>query len=231
VVLYRAVRRLAGPGAGLTAAAVLAVTPVTVLLSRGNVSDSLLILLLVLAADAASAALLTGSLRQLLLAGAWVGHRPGGTAGQAPGRKILRWVDPMHPSYTSDKPGIAPDCGMQLEPVYADGAPAGGATPGSALPPGTVQVSAEQQQLVGVKVGTVERTGSSQNLRLLGRVVPDELRTYVINATIDGWITSIGSSTTGSIVKKDEVLATFYSSEFLSAGQALIYALNSRTAP
>ncbi len=73
LVLYRAVRRLAGPAAGLTAAAVLAATPVTVLLSRGNVSDSRLILLLVLAADAASAALLTGSLRQLLLAGVWVG--------------------------------------------------------------------------------------------------------------------------------------------------------------
>src|SRR3984885_10456986 len=73
LVLYRAVRRLAGPAAGLTAATVLAVTPITVLLSRGNVSDSLLILLLVLAADATSAALLTGSLRQLLLAGAWVG--------------------------------------------------------------------------------------------------------------------------------------------------------------
>jgi 4-amino-4-deoxy-L-arabinose transferase-like glycosyltransferase len=73
LVLYRAVRRLAGPAAGLTAAAVLAVTPVTVLLGRGNVSDSLLILLLVLAADATSAALLSGSLRQLLIAGVWVG--------------------------------------------------------------------------------------------------------------------------------------------------------------
>jgi len=73
LVLYRAVRRLAGPAAGLTAAAVLAVTPITVLLSRGNVSDSLLILLLVLAADATSAALLTGSLRPLLIAGVWVG--------------------------------------------------------------------------------------------------------------------------------------------------------------
>src|SRR4029077_17777239 len=73
LVLYRAVRRLAGPAAGLTAAAVLAVTPVTVLLGRGNVSDSLLVLLLVLAAAAPSAALRTGSLRQLLLAGVWVG--------------------------------------------------------------------------------------------------------------------------------------------------------------
>jgi 4-amino-4-deoxy-L-arabinose transferase-like glycosyltransferase len=73
LVLYRAVRRLAGPAAGLTAAAVLAVTPITVLLGRGNVSDSLLILLLVLAADATSAALVSGSLRQLVLAGVWVG--------------------------------------------------------------------------------------------------------------------------------------------------------------
>jgi 4-amino-4-deoxy-L-arabinose transferase-like glycosyltransferase len=73
LVLYRAIRRLAGPAAGLTSAAALAVTPVTVLLNRGNVSDSLLILLLVLAADATSAALLSGSLPQLLIAGVWVG--------------------------------------------------------------------------------------------------------------------------------------------------------------
>src|SRR5271157_4506287 len=29
-------------------------------------------------------------------------------------RKVLFWYDPMHPAYKSDKPGIAPDCGMQL---------------------------------------------------------------------------------------------------------------------
>ena len=73
LVLYRAVRRLAGPAAGLTASAVLATSPVTVALNRGNVADSLLILLLVLAADATSSALLSGRLRTLLLAGAWVG--------------------------------------------------------------------------------------------------------------------------------------------------------------
>ncbi len=41
-------------------------------------------------------------------------------AAQPQGRKVLYWVDPMHPAYKSDKPGIAPDCGMKLEPVYAD---------------------------------------------------------------------------------------------------------------
>jgi 4-amino-4-deoxy-L-arabinose transferase-like glycosyltransferase len=73
LVLYRAVRRLAGPFAGIVAAVVLAASPVTVLLNRGNISDSLLILLLVLAADATSRAITTGRLRSLLLAGVWVG--------------------------------------------------------------------------------------------------------------------------------------------------------------
>ena len=46
----------------------------------------------------------------------------GGAASAGKGdRKVLYWVDPMHPAYKSDKPGIAPDCGMKLEPVYADG--------------------------------------------------------------------------------------------------------------
>lgn len=33
--------------------------------------------------------------------------------------KVLFYQDPMHPWYHSDKPGIAPDCGMKLVPVYA----------------------------------------------------------------------------------------------------------------
>ena len=62
----------------------------------------------------------------LLLAGAFVagyGYRRWYAKSPAApsGRRILYYVDPMHPAYKSDKPGIAPDCGMKLEPVYADG--------------------------------------------------------------------------------------------------------------
>jgi len=82
LVLYRAVARLAGPAAGLIAALILAVSPATVALDRGNISDSLMILLLVLAADAVSAAIagedgrfgrLGGATGRLVLAGVWVG--------------------------------------------------------------------------------------------------------------------------------------------------------------
>ena len=73
IVLYRVMRTLAGPKAGLVAALVMAASPVTALVNRGNVSDSILVLLTVLAADATVRALQSGRFRTLLLAGLWIG--------------------------------------------------------------------------------------------------------------------------------------------------------------
>src|ERR1700733_15598738 len=44
LVLYRIVRRLAGPLAGIVAALVLVLSPATVALDRGNISDTLMLL-------------------------------------------------------------------------------------------------------------------------------------------------------------------------------------------
>ena len=64
------------------------------------------------------------SLFVLLLAAAAFGSgylvRGDKSAAESGGRKVLYYIDPMHPAYKSDRPGIAPDCGMALEPVYAD---------------------------------------------------------------------------------------------------------------
>jgi hypothetical protein len=44
--------------------------------------------------------------------------RPSGVeATDVGGSGPLYYVDPMHPAYHSDKPGKAPDCGMDLVPV------------------------------------------------------------------------------------------------------------------
>ncbi|MEV0613499.1 glycosyltransferase family 39 protein [Nonomuraea sp. NPDC050404] len=59
-LLHRAVRRWAGEGAGLIAALVLALTPVTVAINRDNNPDTLLVLMLVAAAYALTRALRTG---------------------------------------------------------------------------------------------------------------------------------------------------------------------------
>jgi 4-amino-4-deoxy-L-arabinose transferase-like glycosyltransferase len=73
LILYRVVRRLSGALAGIAAAAVLVVSPATVLLNRGNIPDTLMILLLLLAADATVSAILSGRLRSLIVAGILVG--------------------------------------------------------------------------------------------------------------------------------------------------------------
>ncbi|MFC9974608.1 glycosyltransferase family 39 protein [Spirillospora sp. NPDC127200] len=72
-VLHATVRRAFGPAAGLVAAGVLALTPITVAINRDNNPDTLLVLLLVLAAWAAQRAVETGRLRPLLLAAFLVG--------------------------------------------------------------------------------------------------------------------------------------------------------------
>jgi len=128
-------------------------------------------------------------------------------------RKILHYVDPMNPALKSDKPGIAP-CGMPLVPVYADqnGAIPDGTEAQASLPPGTIRISSEKQQLIGVKVITVEKSPWSHTIRALGRVVPDETRVYRINAAVSGLIKDVRPITTGSLVKENELLATFYSS-------------------
>ena len=90
----------------------------------------------------------------LFLAGAWYNQRATVRGGVEEDRHILYYQDPMHPAYKSDKPGIAPDCGMRLEPVYAGSEPEsrdGGALPST----GSVHMSARQQRTIGLETETV----------------------------------------------------------------------------
>jgi len=72
-LLYATVRRRFGPGAGLLAGAVLALTPVATLMFRFNNPDALLTLLLVAAAYALTRALEHASGRWLVLCGVLIG--------------------------------------------------------------------------------------------------------------------------------------------------------------
>jgi 4-amino-4-deoxy-L-arabinose transferase-like glycosyltransferase len=72
-LLYTTVRRVFGPVAGLVAAAVLAVSPITVAMARVDMPDALLVLLLVASASLLVRAIETGRTRFLLWCGAVVG--------------------------------------------------------------------------------------------------------------------------------------------------------------
>ena len=148
------------------------------------------------------------------------------TAPQKTERKILYWVDPMHPAYKSDKPGIAPDCGMQLEPVYDDAAPT--AEPAAPQPPGTIQVSPERQQLIGVKFDTARYTTVSETLHAVGKIAVDETRVVRVHPKIEGWIDHVNADYMGAPVNQGDPLLTVYSPEMLAGQKEYLLALKSR---
>ncbi len=158
----------------------------------------------------------------LFLAGSWHGHRKATGQQAAGGRRILYYVDPMNPAHTSPEPGLAP-CGMKLEPVYADD---GNKDAGAAMPPGSVKITPEKQQIIGVRVATTEKSPFTYTLRTVGKVAVDETRIFRLNAYIEGWVMKLYNNTTGSLVRKDEPLATFYNRDLPTTLQTFYYALD-----
>jgi membrane fusion protein, copper/silver efflux system len=147
---------------------------------------------------------------------------------QAPkaARRILYWVDPMHPDYKSDHPGTAPDCGMALEPVYAEDtntAP----KPASMTQTSTTAVNIDEaiQQSMAIRTAVVEKTDFSRSVRVLGRVVPEDTRVYRIDAGADGFIRETYDDSVGSLVKKDQKLASCYGPDYLSVASGFLAAV------
>ena len=99
--------------------------------------------------------------------------------------------------------------------------------PYDSLPPGAVTVTPEKQQVIGVRTGVVEKAAVEHFIRTVGRIAPDEKRVYRLVAGIDGWIRETYNNDTGTLVKKDERLASFYSPLFRAAQLAYLAVLSS----
>jgi RND family efflux transporter MFP subunit len=82
------------------------------------------------------------------------------------------------------------------------------------MAPGSVKITPEKQQMVGVRTGVVGKGAVNHLIRTVGRVAPDEKRVYRLVAATDGWIRETYNNDTWTLVKKDERLASFYSPLF-----------------
>jgi len=160
-----------------------------------------------------------------LAAGAVLFRQPAGPVTQLQ----PQYYCPMHPTIVSDKPGDCPICQMRLvrkdlddveEPRAAPGPIVAGRAP--------VRISAEKQQLIGVKRAPVVRGPLIRTIRAVGRVTYDETRLHHVHTKISGWIERLHADATGEMVKMGQPLLTIYSPELLASQQEYLLALRAR---
>jgi RND family efflux transporter MFP subunit len=135
-------------------------------------------------------------------------------------RKILYYRDPKVPAYTAHAPGVNPETGNTLEPVYDPATE----TP----PPGTVRISPERQQLIGVRFAEVAAEGGGRTIRTVGKVSVDETRIAHVHPRFEGWIEQVRVDFTGQVVRRGQTMVTVYSPEMLASQQELLLARKAR---
>jgi len=120
----------------------------------------------------------------------------------------------MHPQIRQPEMGSCPLCGMDLIPATSGSGPA--------LGPNEVSLSERARALAKLRTTLVHRRGdAASQLRLLGRIQPDESSLKTITAWTSGRIDRLKVRVTGETVKAGQVIASLYSPEVFAAHQDL----------
>jgi Cu(I)/Ag(I) efflux system membrane fusion protein len=96
------------------------------------------------------------------------------------------------------------------------------------LAPGSVRISPERQQLIGVKTGAVQKRALDKVIRTVGRIEYDEKRIGTVSPKIGGWIEELFVDFTGRFVRKGEPLLAIYSPELVSTQEEYLLALSAQ---
>jgi RND family efflux transporter MFP subunit len=112
---------------------------------------------------------------------------------------------------------------MKLVPVYAPET-----IPAQAPSPGTVQISLDKQQLLGVTTAQAEYRSLDKTIRTVGNVAIDETRLANVHVKVNGWIQRVLVDATWQLVKKGDPLFTIYSPDLLATQQEYLLALKAQ---
>ncbi|PKG58050.1 efflux transporter periplasmic adaptor subunit [Shewanella sp. GutDb-MelDb] len=131
----------------------------------------------------------------------------------------LYWVAPMDPNYTSDKPGKSP-MGMDLIPVYKK--ELGGIDAG----PGTIMISPEVVNNLGVRTAKVERGLLHTKIETVGYVKYDEDQLVHVHPRVEGWVEKLYVKAAGDRVTVGQPLYEIYSPALVNAQEEYLLALD-----
>lgn len=124
----------------------------------------------------------------------------------------------MHPQIKQDHPGKCPICGMDL-------IPAGGGGHHHDTDPDVVMLSDEAAALANIQTEVVGAGSAAKEIRLFGKVQPNERLQQTQSAYVGGRIEKLMINAVGDRVTRGQTLAVIYSPELYSAEQELVSAL------
>ena len=131
------------------------------------------------------------------------------------------WNCSMHPQIRQDKPGKCPICGMDLIPLKKNVISGGDAV----SDPDAIRLSDEAMALADVQTTRVSRSNPVKQVRLYGKIIPDERSLQSQTAYVGGRIERLDIEFTGETVRAGQTLATLYSPELFTAQQELLEAV------
>lgn len=123
----------------------------------------------------------------------------------------------MHPQIQQAEPGDCPICGMDLIPLEPDAADEAG--------PRVLTMSDAARALARIETTEVRRAIPEVDVRMVGKLQPDQTLERSIAARFPGRIERLFVNFEGTRVKQGEHLATVYSPELLSAQAELLQAV------
>jgi Cu(I)/Ag(I) efflux system membrane fusion protein len=140
-----------------------------------------------------------------------------GDASESAEKKPLYWVAPMDANFRQDKPGQSP-MGMDLVPFYGDDSI-------GKVPAGTVSISAQTENSLGVKIARVKRQDIHRNIQSMGFLQYDESSIQHYHVRVNGWLETLYINSVGDKVKKGQKLFDLYSPELVYAQEEYIAAM------
>ena len=144
--------------------------------------------------------------------------KPQSPSVQSAEEKPLYWVAPMDANFRRDEPGLSP-MGMDLVPVYKDN---------NNAEPGTVSISPNIENSLGVKIASVQRKDMHRNIQSAGFLQYDESSIQHYHVRVNGWLEKLYVDSVGDKVKKGQKLFDLYSPELVYAQEEYLAAINTK---
>ncbi|MGZ8465333.1 MAG: efflux RND transporter periplasmic adaptor subunit, partial [Candidatus Binatia bacterium] len=105
---------------------------------------------------------------------------------------------------------------------------ASGAMEGHDMSSGSVNVSPEKQQLVGIRTAVAEIKPLVKKIRTVGIVTYDETKVVQVFTKVEGWIETLFVNYTGKLVEKGQPLFTLYSPDLVATQEEYLLALQAK---